>query len=284
MRDAHYNLSDAFDYYVSVGDTDRVVEIAVFPFPIMLGRSLPTGRLVVKALDIVPEDSLEAGRLHSFHGSIQAMAEGNYQSARNSLDRALTIARREGNVALEMRTLDNVARAALWHQNYKKQRYGRRISCCRHRPAQRGHRPVLRVHKCDHVGRDAEEAQRQTIAILEPAEQLRDRYWLASAFHSIACRHSLQGDWTLAREMNQAGLDLMPMDERLLIQQVNLEIQVGDRVQSEIYLERLEEVVRNSGPGPTTGNSCLALVSPLARSIFGRVKRPSLGEASVKAV
>jgi len=43
------------------------------------------------------------------------MAEGDYLSARDSFDLALTIARREGNAALEMRTLDYAAQVDYWH-------------------------------------------------------------------------------------------------------------------------------------------------------------------------
>ena len=115
VGEALLNLTRAFDYYASVGDTAQFVAIAEFQLPHLVVAGKETSRLVVRALDLVPDDSLEGGRLHSHHGSIQGLTDGDYHSARDSLDRALAIARREANTALETRALRFEAQVELWH-------------------------------------------------------------------------------------------------------------------------------------------------------------------------
>jgi hypothetical protein len=119
MREAQDNLNRAFDYYASVGDTARIVAVAEFPFPRLSELQEQGGRLIQRALELVPDDSLEAGRLHSFRGSIQGMVDSDYPSARESFDSALAIARREGDSALEMKTLNFAAQAELWHHLFE---------------------------------------------------------------------------------------------------------------------------------------------------------------------
>jgi len=287
LREAHLNLSRAFDYYASVGDTARFVAIAEIPFPILGEHSLQFGRLAVRALELVPEDSLEAGRLHSFHGNVQGMADGDYQSARGSFDRALAIARREGNAALEMRTLNFAAQVETWHHHFEDSLKSSLMAIDLAVAASDPRGEVTARYwasLCSRTLGDMQEMMRQAVAILEPAERLRDRYWLATAYTSVSWLETLQGDWESAREMNQRGLDVMPMDPRPLLQRVCLEIQFGDQNQVGLHLERLEEVVRQSEAGPNTANACLAFVSPQARSILDASKRANAGESSITAV
>ena len=119
MGQAHLNLSRAFDYYVSVGDTGQFVAISVLPFPNLLEHRLPSRRLVTRALELVADDSLEAGRLYSFQGRVQGMQDGDYQSARLSFDRALAIARRASDTVLELRTLGSAAQVEMWHNHFE---------------------------------------------------------------------------------------------------------------------------------------------------------------------
>jgi len=119
---------------------------------------------------------------------------------------------------------------------------------------------------------------------MQPAERLRDRYWLATAYSAVAYPPMHQGDWDSAKEANQRGLDLMPLDPRILFSQIIVETQAGNQVEAEGYLERLEDVVLQSTAGPNTANAFLALASPLTRGVFGAIKRPYLGESSLTTV
>ena len=215
------------------------------------------------------------------------MAEGDYVSARESFDLALTIARMEGNEALEMRTLDYAAQVDFWHfrleDSLKSNLMAIDLAVSASDP--RGEVSARYwASLCSFSLGNLPELKRQAAAIMEPAERLRDRYWLATAFSTVAFPLMRQGDWDSAKEANQRGLDLMPLDPRILFSQIIAETQAGNQSDAEAYLERLEDVVLQSAAGPNTADAFLAIASPLTRSVFGAVKRPDLGESSLTTV
>ena len=61
--------------------------------------------LVVRALELVPSDSLESGHLLSHYGYQLGQARGDDQGAQEAFEQALAIAQREGDQVLEMWTL-----------------------------------------------------------------------------------------------------------------------------------------------------------------------------------
>ena len=288
LGEAHSNLGQAFDYYASVGDTARVVAITFeFHAPQLTEHGIRTGKMVERALELVPANSLEAGRLHAYHGNLQGLAEGNYQGARESLDRALTIANQIGNAPLQTRTLVLSAQVEIWNNHFEDSLKFSLPAIDLAIPASdlRGevaarYWAALGSHFCG----DPQGIQHQGPAILESAKRLRDRNWLVSAHDSVGRPLTLRGDWHAAREIVRPGLDQMPLDPRILLQQVVIEAQTGDRDQVEIHLDRMEEAVKRSASGSNTPNGLFAYVAPLARHILGAVKRPNLGESSIDAV
>ena len=290
LKTVHQNLGLAFDYYDSVGDTARAVAVASeFPSPPGGDQSQESQRRIARALELVHDDSLEAGILHSVLGHFQGVANGDYPSARDSFVRALTIARRKGNVNLEIKTLNHSARID-WHHlqfddSLKNSLTATNLAVSALDP--RGE-VTARYYTCmssHHLG-DSVELHRQASAILEPAERLRDRFWLATAYFCISLSLSLQGDWQLAREANQLGLDVLPLDPRLLVHRAILEAQAGDRQQAENRLERLEEEALRfrSESGANAPNALLALSLPLANNILGKTGQSDVGNEFAAAV
>ncbi len=287
LMEAHLNLSRAFEYYAAEEDTDRIVAIAELPVLPLTEHGISTGSLVERALEMVPGGSLEDGRLHAYYGYVLGMERGDHSGAKDSFDQALRIAKRESDVRLEMRTLNYAAHVDLWNHRYKES-------------LESSHRAIqLAVDVSDprvEVGArywafiaaralgDIPEAERQGSAALEPAEKLRDRNSLATVYSMIAWPLVFRGAWDSAREANQRGQDLMPLDPRILVLRIILETQTGDRDQTEIHLKHLEEVAWRSNAGPTTANATLAFASSLARSIFGDVGQSRLGESSIDSV
>ena len=92
LQEAYDSLTRAFDYYAAVGDLSRIVAIAESPSPILSEQSTGVGHLTARALEVAPADSHEAGRLLSFYGNVQGMANSDYQGAQQSFDKALAIA------------------------------------------------------------------------------------------------------------------------------------------------------------------------------------------------
>ena len=77
------------------------------------------GVLIDRALAMVAPDSHEAGRLLSRYGGVLGRTEGHYDGAQEGLSRALTIARREGDESLEMRTVAESADLAYTHLRHE---------------------------------------------------------------------------------------------------------------------------------------------------------------------
>ncbi|MCH8195871.1 MAG: transketolase, partial [Chloroflexi bacterium] len=100
------NMTSAFDYYEKVGDVVRAVGIAGSPV-LWIGSESRSGLegLIDRALELIPPDSIEAGHLLARQGEVLGQEEGDYVGAQEFFERALAIARRERDVALEMETL-----------------------------------------------------------------------------------------------------------------------------------------------------------------------------------
>ena len=108
LRDAWRSIDRAFDCFVEAGDVAQAVAAAEHPLLFMSDVSQST-RMVRSALTLVPPDSHEAGRLLSRYGLLLNLETGDHEGAQEAFDRAMNIAEKEGDVALEMRTLANSA-------------------------------------------------------------------------------------------------------------------------------------------------------------------------------
>src|SRR5262249_16776300 len=108
----------AFDYYAAAGDSDRAVEVAAHPIPPVWGETQVPG-LLSRALQLVPPDSLDAGRILANAGRFAGTNDGDYQGACAAFDRSLAIARRHGDEALERRVLALAARVDWWHLRWE---------------------------------------------------------------------------------------------------------------------------------------------------------------------
>ena len=103
MGDAVATLTRAFKGYVETGDLDRALAVANQPTPIEPElRGL--AQLLADALELVPQDSHQAGSLLPTYGRALGVEEGDYEGAQEAFKRALVIAQREQDQALEMWT------------------------------------------------------------------------------------------------------------------------------------------------------------------------------------
>ena len=110
-EEARASLSRAFDYYMELEDVPRAVVVAEYPLPPLPERTRLT-QLIGRALALVPPDSHEAGRLLSRYGLALHREMGDYEGAQEAFDRALGIAQREKDAALEMRTCTSIISAS----------------------------------------------------------------------------------------------------------------------------------------------------------------------------
>jgi len=111
------SLRRAFEYFAQAGNVSLAVAVAEYPLSLRGGTEM--GELIGRALAMVAPDSHEAGRLLSRYGGVLGRTEGHYDGAQEGLSRALTIARREGDETLEMRTLAGAADLAYMHLRHE---------------------------------------------------------------------------------------------------------------------------------------------------------------------
>ncbi len=261
--------------------------VAEFPFPIPPGQTTGASQLITRALALVPSDSHEAGRLLSRYVTALVIEGGDYEVAQEVFSRALDIARREGDEALEMRIL---AGATDPDVNYLRLQGALVKSLRALELAQHADDLRTEVHARFFGGMaqlymaDLDGTRQQAAAMLAPAERLRDQHLLASAHYVNQITSSLEGNWESSRDFSDRGLAVSPLDTRLLCSRAMLESQVGEIDQTFAYMERFMVAMRLSGTGPTLAYSWTALLIPSIARITGRMDQLDVAKEAAEAV
>ena len=239
----------AFDYYHSVGDIFKAVEVAEYPFPVTAGGRTALATLYGRALEMVAPDSLTAARLLSSHGAELGRVEGDYSGAQQTFDRALAIARNAEDEILEARILAASGNVDMHHLHFEEslEKAFRVIEVAQvtddFRLELDAGLDAVRV--LIYQG-DSERARRQSTACLELAEKLRERSRLALACRADATLYRLLGEWDRARAISDRGLAVSPGDVTLLADRVLLEYELGKWERGQAFLDRLVETLRGS--------------------------------------
>ena len=230
---AEASMERAFGYYFHSGDVGRAVAVA--ETPLFTGSG---GGIIGRALTLVSPDSYEGGRLSSLQIVPLGETQDNYQGAQEAFDRAITIARREGDSALEMSTLVRAAH--------------------------------FEIASVLYAGGDLVGAVQHAAATKLPAERARMSFWLIQAMtinHIVA---ACAGDWNTARDFSDQGLAASPRDPTLLAGRTLLEYEVGNFTEGGSYLEGLLAVIQQAGnSSPVRVFSIPALVLPAIDRIAG---------------
>src|SRR5262249_30887351 len=156
---------------------------------------------------------------------------GDYKAAADAFDRALEIARRVDDPALERRILVQAARVDWWHLHLGASiaKSTRAVELAQAADDQQTelYARAWRVRETASRG-DLAEAREHAAVSLELADRLRERYWLATARVNGLWLTCLEGDWEDARTQSDAGLSLQPRDARNLGLRALLEYELGD--------------------------------------------------------
>ncbi len=287
VREAIATLSRAFNYYADVQDVERALAVVGYPIiAIGTGRRTERAKMLERAMTMIPPDSNREGRLLSEYGLALGLQEGDDDGAQEAFNRALAIARREGDAALEMRTLIHAARLD--------QQQSRMRECL-----EKCLLALELVPRADDLAAEAsahqmaanslwmsgnlEAARYHAAAVMVPAQKVGDRFSTLNAFLLNSRLAMLSGDWVVARSFAEQGMAVAPLDARLLFNQIMLEYQVGDLDQGEVYIERLLEVMQITTPGPNLDTVYLALAISLAARITGSGERMDVAEMAAEA-
>ena len=283
---AFANMGRAFEIYAGEDDVAGALRVAGYPLHQIAGHR-PGVDLVSPALRLIDPDSQEAGRLFSRYVLGRGLGEGNYEGATEAFDKALAIAQRTGDLALEMQTLAHSSNVDYWHLHLEE-------------TIAKGLRAIELAHQTDDqlsevaarfwVGiallntGNSKEGQHHAAAILSKAEDLRGHYWLATALWLNEFASRYEGDWQAAREFNRRGLLLSPSDARLLVTRMVLEYETGNLDEGNEYLEGLVETLRLVTSGPRYDHASAALMIPVVARITGEVDRLHIAEGAAKTV
>ena len=242
-------LSRPFEYYAEAGDVAQAVAAAEFhiaPAPYQIPG---VAQLIARALTLVPADSREAGRLLSRYGLVLGVAEGDYDGAEQALERAIAIARREGDLHLESQTLTYTASVSLQHLKWQESlNQGLRaieLAIGDENSDPSGNPRLSVVASLLHIG-DLDAARPHALALRDMADRRSTPRGAAFSFSRIASLSILEGDWKAVREYSDLGLEMLPLNAALLFPRVMVEYETGESAQGEVYLERFLEVVRRA--------------------------------------
>lgn len=272
FRDAVATLHHSFDAYVKVGDLRGALDVADYSLPDFPGFDVAMASVIQRAIESVPPDSKEIGRLLSRRGRVVGMQAGDYEGAASAFADARGIARRLSDVALEMRILVSAAYVDFFHRRYAESirkgldalamaadvddlqaevtaRYW--IACARR---DTGDLPGMKKEVLEIVGR---------------SERLSHRFWRAGACWLGENNHRLNGEWDEARRYSDQGLAISPRDFRLHATRALLEYETGEFDQGYRRLEQLVEIMRLTPPDAAPEYSFVALTVPIASSISG---------------
>ncbi len=271
FEEAWASLGSALEFYLDASDVAGAVAVAEYPLPYVPGLAGMTLR-IEKALRLVPEESIERGRLLSRYGRLLNLEKGDYAGAQRALSEALEIARREQDRTLEMRVLTDAADVE-WHHLQWLPLLDKSLGAVE--LAQRLNDPYAQVwprflagFALTVVGR-GREAQSHASTAMTLAERLRDRDLIIRAAHiGDIVFHSL-GKFESARDFTGRGLAAAPDYPNLLGLQAVLECEQGNVDAGQACVQRLLRGMRASQPAANAEYAYTALVPPLIACIAG---------------
>ena len=197
-------------------------------------------------MHLVPAGSHQSGRILTRYASVLDASLGEHSAAIDALDQALEIAQRENDGDLEFQVLVRMASLKYFQLDYQQslERCLRAIDLI-----PRISRPPdaevywSAVRDLIGLGR-IEEAWPFAARQLELVEESRSKFGLVQALHANGVLAYLEGNWEAAREFSDQGLEIDHRDARLLNWRSDLENQVGNFADGDIYLDRILETVR----------------------------------------
>jgi eukaryotic-like serine/threonine-protein kinase len=262
------NLRRAFEHYVDTGDVSRAITVVAHPLQLSLGLGYTDyAELIAHALRLVSPDSHEAGRLLAPHGWLCGTIDADHVAAHEAFQRALAIAERYDDPALERGTLARAAFVDAFHLRWQDCLAEGLRSIALAQEAGDLHselfasRPVAWAFTAMGEREHARTHLRSAFAL---AAKLRERWLLASASYDSALLSLYEGDWHGAREMSELGLATQPRDPRHLALCAILEYGIGNVDAGAPFIARLQEVAGSMPPpGPIADHVFLAATIPL---------------------
>ena len=284
--DATANLRRAFDFYAESGDVARAVAVATYHTFTRGSQQAVAMKLIPRALELVPPDSLQAARLLSLYAGVLDWGQGGYEDAQEAVDQALAISRREGDAGLEMVTLAIASSVELQHLRLQKavDRSLEAISLQQvDDPLHQGLALFYGGGTQATMG-NLDEARLSVDACSMLWEKLGNRYRTALGLVARGSLSLLEGDWESASGFIERSLSLAPQETLALGDGAAMWFETGDFERGETYLERMLDIVHFSPPGPSPEYAFAATWVASTARISGVVDRLDVAEEAAGAV
>lgn len=287
-RQVAVSLTRAFDYYLSIGNSERALATALSDLPIVTSGL----EFVERALALVPPDTIEAGRLQA---RLIFPFRTDYGRSQEAFHNSLSIAREQQDKLLEMKAL--VAAACVdYHYSNNAQSLERNLQAIAlaqfvDLPNEESHARYDLNHVLFAVG-NLEEATLHAEAMLAAAERTRSRIWHDRAMDANVILNSAKGDWPTARTYIDQVLETSPRDSVILGAGALLECQLGESDASDAYLQRLIDNVPGGWPSSPAAITLViqgsytvpTVVIPAVAYITGRMVHFDLVETVANAI
>jgi ATP/maltotriose-dependent transcriptional regulator MalT len=264
------NLILAFDYYTGVGEVERAVAIAGYPFQFWTDPPPGVFTLIQRGLALVPPESPAAGPLLLSHGRRQGIDQCDYDAAVQTFEQVLELANHYQDTALEVQALAWTATVEFFHL-----RFSECLESCRRAITLARNSGDLRiVANCGlwaslvlAAQGNLHQSALYTRSSLEAAVRVDRGLTLANALWGNQVVAQLEGNWDNARSFCDEGLSVWPADPRCLASRTYMEYLLGNFPEAMVYLDRLLDVLGSCSPGPNIEHAAAALAIPLAATV-----------------
>ncbi len=245
--------------------------------------------MLARALSMVPEGSHEAGRLLSRYGGILGLEPaGDFEGAQHALKQAISIARQQGDIPLEVEALSYAAGLSGQHLYLKDSIDNglRAIALARSSEnplSQWLARWWTAVSSFRFGNLDA--ARTHALFLTNLAEERSVFRQISSdSLSPITAVSCLVGDWEAGREYSDRGLLGTPLSQHLLFPRSILEYETGESGPGKSYLEKLLESMRRTGPEQIYASARVSLAIPLIARITNVPGRFDFAESTAEAI
>ena len=287
MHEAVVTLTRSFEFFAGSGDVEKAVAVAGYQLPPNPGYITGAGSLILKALELIQPNSLQAGHLQSALSQVKGIEEGDFESANHAYNVALEIASITDNFELESHTLSVAADVDGFHLRWPEAlEKGLRLEELSSPIDDR--RAELSAHTWCFLplllAGDLKASTAHAAAMLAPAEFLRHHIYSSRAFYAIALAAWLAGDFHKALEFCDRGLAASPHDPSLLSTKAIIEYELGNEDNGYAALDQLINNAEQSAEVPNRERIFSALTIPAVNRIVEDANLAGAGERFSKGL
>jgi len=240
----------AFDYYVEIGNIHKALEVAGYPNmfgPYVTGQT----RVIERAFELAPADSRQMGPLLLGYGIALYYELGDYDKAEETLDRAIEIAERERDTALQIRILAHAAAAGTGYRRFEESaQRGLRVLELLSKAEDPVSENFAQVRVANHavMTGNVDRARHYLAESVVAAEKSGHHVNLTLSYYLSAALARLQGDWQAVRHFTDKALNLSKNEALCLSLSSLLHHELGEPEEGNALIEQLRDTVPLTAP------------------------------------